>query len=151
MAHGKLDALLDRAAISDLIHLYATGVDQRDWPRYRRCFTDPFEVDLSSWNGAPARSMPADVWVEGVRAGLSGFDSTQHISANHLIELDGDEARCTSYMQASHCLDGDRAVLGGYYDSDLRRTAEGWKIRRSRLTITWSRATRISSPKRPGG
>jgi hypothetical protein len=81
--------------------------------------------------------MSADEWVAGVRAGLSGFDATQHINANQLIEIDGDQASCTSYVQASHALDGERVVLAGYYEMALARTPEGWRIRSSKLVITW--------------
>jgi 3-phenylpropionate/cinnamic acid dioxygenase small subunit len=137
MSRGKLDALLDRNSISEVLHRYAACVDARDWPRYRSCFTDPVEIDLESWNGAPASSMAVDDWLELVRTGLSGFDSTQHTSSNHLIEIDADRAQATSYLQATHHLDGNQAILGGYYETTLRRTDEGWKIARSRLQITW--------------
>jgi hypothetical protein len=137
MLHDKLANLVDRSAISDVIHRYATGVDGRDWEAFRAIFTDEVDIDLSSWNGAPGSRMSADAWVAGVRAGLSGFDSTQHISANHQITIDRDSAHCTSYVQASHSLGPERYVLGGYYESDLLRESSSWKISASRLTVTW--------------
>jgi hypothetical protein len=59
------------------------------------------------------------------------------MGANHLIRLDGDRARCTSDVQASHVLDGERCTLGGWYDTGLVRMADGWRIRSSRLEVTW--------------
>jgi len=41
---NQLQFLLDRAAISDVLIRYATGVDTRDWPLLRSCFTDEIET-----------------------------------------------------------------------------------------------------------
>ena len=148
---GELQRLIDRAAISDVVIAYATGVDTRNWELYRSIFTDPCTFDFSSWNGRPAVSMPADDWVTGVRGTLSGFDATQHISSNHVITFEraeaagDDRARCVSYMQAQHFL-ADQPVtcctLGGYYTNDLVHTDDGWKITRCQLTVTWSTGDR---------
>ncbi len=82
--------------------------------------------------------MTLDDWIESVRSGLSGFDATQHISANHLIEIEGDRAHATSDFQASHMLDGERVVLAGWYDTRLRREGGRWRIARSQLNATWT-------------
>lgn len=137
MAVASLDDWIEHRAIRDTVLRYACGVDRRDWALFASCFGNEVDVDLSSWNGQPAATLPTDAWVKGVRAGLSGFDATQHINANHLIERVGDRARCTSDVQASHVLGGERCTLGGWYESGLVRTAEGWKIRSSRLEVTW--------------
>lgn len=141
-----LRTLLDRQAISDTVIRYATGIDLRDWEAYRSCFTDEVEIDFTSFGGGEPGVMQADDWVAGVRAGLSGFAATQHISANHVIEIAGDEATCVSYMQAQHFLPNDRGdatlTLGGYYTNALVRTPDGWRIRRCRLTVTWTTGNR---------
>ena len=146
MDQAQLQALLDRMAISDIVVRYATGIDMRDWAAYRSCFTDDVEIDFTSWSGGEPSTMKADDWVALVRATLSGFAATQHISTNHVITIDGDRATCVSYMQAQHYLpnaQGDNAfTLGGYYSNRLVRTADGWKIRGCRLTVTWSTGNR---------
>ena len=133
----KPDDLLDHRAIVDVVLQYALGVDSRDWALYRACFADEVEVDLSSWNGQPSARMAAADWVAGVRAGLSGFDTTQHLNTNHRVELDGDRARCRSAIRASHHLEGECCVLGGHYDHGLIRTDAGWRIARNVLNVTW--------------
>ena len=137
-----LQTLLDRQAISDTVIRYATGIDMRDWEAYRSCFTDEVDIDFTSWGGGEPQTMRGDDWAAGVRAGLSGFSATQHISTNHVITLDGDEATCVSYMQAQHYLpnaEGDNTLtLGGYYTNNLVRTDDGWRIRRCQLTVTWT-------------
>lgn len=135
----QLQALMDRTAISDLLFRYAASIDQRDWQRFASCFTDDVVADYGELGapGTPGR----DALMRWVRGGISGFDATQHLSANHEITVDGDRARSSSYLQAVHYLAGagppDKLVLGGYYLKDYRRGAEGWQINRLSLVLTW--------------
>jgi len=43
--NAKLQLLLDRAEISDVQLRYATGLDSRDWPLFRSCFTNENEIE----------------------------------------------------------------------------------------------------------
>ena len=141
-----VEDLLDRAAISDVVHRYATGIDRRDWALFRSIFADEVALDFSSWNGAAPSRMAADAWTAGVTASLSGFDATQHVSSNHVITLDGDAATCVSYMMALHYLleDGQHQMqgIGGYYTNRLVRGPDGWKIQACTLTVTWEMGDR---------
>jgi 3-phenylpropionate/cinnamic acid dioxygenase small subunit len=145
----RLQDIIDRQAVTDVVVRYATGIDMRDWSLYRSCFADEVYIDFTSWSGGEPQRMTADRWVVSVRSGLAGFDATQHISTNHVITLHGDDAVCVSYVQAQHVLrdvldaDGDSTfTLGGYYQNDLVRTSDGWKIRRCRLTVMWTTGDR---------
>jgi SnoaL-like protein len=141
-----LETLITRAEISDVVLRYATGIDRRDWPLFRSCFADQVELDFTSWSGGEVRSSNADEWVAGVAAGLSGFDATQHISSNHVHEIDGDRATCVSYMIAHHHAveAGERLMhkIGGYYTNQLRKGADGWRIHACKLTVTWEMGDR---------
>ena len=86
MPNTTISEIEDRFAIRETLYGYARGADTRDWDLFRDCFLDEVEIDLSSWNGAPASVWTRDEWVANVRQGLSGFDATQHLTANHLIE-----------------------------------------------------------------
>jgi len=139
---NQLQILLDRAAISDVQLRYATGIDMRDWPLYRSCFTDEIDTDFSSAVGAPAQPMKADDWVEFARRTIDGMKATQHMITNHVITLHGDEADCVAYVQARHHLPnesgGSNQVMYGFYTNRFVRTPGGWKIRACKLTITWN-------------
>ena len=141
-----LRELKDRADIQDTILKYATGIDTRDWKLYRSIFADDVRMDFSSFSGAPASTMTADEWVAGVQRMLPGFDATQHVLTNFVIDLHGDEATATVYMKAEHFLAnalGDNShTLGGYYVHELRRGDEGWKIHATTLRVTWNRGNR---------
>ena len=148
MTDPRLQLLLDRAEISDVVRAYATGLDRRDWALYRSIFTDKIEMDFRSVGIRPG-TYPAEDWVRDAQRLFAGFSATQHTSTNHVHEVRGDGATCTSNMQAEHFVarepgdgleDGaDRWTIGGYYTNELVRTAEGWKLNGVTLTVTWTR------------
>lgn len=148
MARKRLtqDDLVDRVEIIDVLMNYAIGIDSRDWSRYRSIFADPVLLDFSSWSGNPPSSMSADDWVGGVRNTLSGFDGTQHMLTNPVVELDGDRATVTLYMNAHHYLkiDGEHNLqsIGGYYTHQMVRTDAGWLSEACKLTVTWEKGDR---------
>ena len=145
-ADARLQNALDERDVIRAILRYPTGVDMRDWSLYRQAFTDEVEVDFSSWNGGGPSKMTADQWVAGVRSTLAGFEATQHTLTNFVVDVDGDSARTVVYMQAQHYLPntkGDATLtLGGYYNHEMVRTATDWKIRKVRLTVTWTTGNR---------
>ena len=98
---NDLSALLDRAAISDVVHAYATGLDRREWELFRSIFTDTIEMDFRSV-GLRVGTYDAQEWVRDAARLFKGFKATQHTSTNHVHELRGDEATCISNMQAEH-------------------------------------------------
>jgi len=147
MSEASVRLLLDRAAISDTVYAYATGLDRRDWALYRSIFTDRIEMDFES-TGIRAGVYDADRWVRDARRLFAGFSATQHTSSNHVHEVRGDAATCVSNMQAEHFVertpdDGlavgeDRWTIGGYYRNELVRTPEGWKLCKVALNVTWA-------------
>ncbi len=161
MDEHELERLVDRQAIVDVVVQYATGVDRRDWELYARCFTDPCEFDFSGWRGQPAVKMAPHEWAAKVRATNGNFDTTQHLSTNHVVTFETDDrARCVSNMHAQHWFSAERLVelgqpgrpegtpdppggprwctLGGFYTNTVVRTADGWRISRCQLDVTWT-------------
>jgi hypothetical protein len=142
MDDSRLHRLLDRQDVIDSILRYASGIDMRNWALYRECFTDELEVDFTSWGGGTPLTVSADQWVANVRSTLSGFEGTQHTLTNFVVDVDGDNAHAVVYMSAQHFLPNDKGdstlLIGGYYTHDLVRTPTDWKIRKARLTVTWT-------------
>ncbi|HEV8713982.1 MAG TPA: nuclear transport factor 2 family protein [Candidatus Binatia bacterium] len=144
----KLQLLLDRMEITELVQCYATGVDSRDWKLFRSIFTDEIEVWLGSASVGQAalRKVNADKFTERASRIIGRFAVTQHLLSNHRIEVKDDEATCVVYMQARHFPrqeEASQAVwdIGGYYTHHLARTAAGWKIAKYTLTVTWTENT----------
>lgn len=122
----------DRQDIADLLTRYATGIDSRDWPLFRTVFTDDCELDygvVGVWKG---RDAVAD-FMEQAHA-MAGH--TLHRLSNLAISVDGDAAVARSYIDglimAADNQSGVNAI--GYYDDEIVRTPDGWRIARRRFT-----------------
>jgi hypothetical protein len=67
-----------------------------------------------------------------VAGSLGRYTGTHHLSTNHAIILDSDEATTRSYLLAAHVLtesDPARHADGaGWYRCRLRRTPDGWRF-----------------------
>ncbi|MFZ1176355.1 MAG: nuclear transport factor 2 family protein [Mycobacterium sp.] len=131
----------DRQDISELLVRYATGIDRRDWPLFRTVFTDDCELDygeIGAWNGVGAVTN----FMEQAHA-MAGH--TLHRLTNQAITVDGDKAAARTYVDALIMAGDNRAggtgVNGiGFYDDEIVRTPDGWRIARRRFT-----AVRVST------
>jgi 3-phenylpropionate/cinnamic acid dioxygenase small subunit len=132
----------DRQDISDVLIRYATGIDRRDWPLFRTVFTADCELDygeIGTWHGVDA----VTAFMEQSHA-MAGH--TIHRMSNQVIGVDGDRAEARSYVDglilAPDNNSGVNAV--GFYDDDLVRTADGWRVARRRFTPV--RVTPVGAP-----
>ena len=135
---------LDRAdfdAITRLRYEYAFGIDARNYALLRSIFVDQVTMDFSSYNGRPGATMAADDWVAGCAALFDGLDATQHSMTNPLVDVAVGRRAATQRMamQAAHFLDGTEFTIGGWYQDELVRTADGWRIAQVTLNVTWRR------------
>jgi hypothetical protein len=145
---ARIRRLEDRVVISERVVTYGVAVDRRDWDMFAGCFTDPVYADYSE-NGLPAADFDRHHLVDIVRSAVSGYQATQHLSSNHLIEFDSDDpnrAVCRSSMYAQHhgrdSAGDELLVLRGSYRNHLVRVADGWKIERLVQHIAWREVTR---------
>lgn len=141
-----LQDLKDRSDIADAVKKFATSVDTLDFDLYRSIFADEVDMDVSSFSGLPAEKVSMDEWVEQIRGFLPGFDSTQHVLSNFVIDVSGEDASCVVYMKAEHFVantQGDNShAIGGFYTFGLNRSSGDWKIVAMTLNVTWSRGNR---------
>ena len=122
----------DRQDISDLLIRYATGIDRRDWPLFRTVFTDDCELDygvVGTWKGLDAVAE----FMEQVHA-MAGH--TLHRLSNEVIAVDGDSAQARTYIDGLIMMADNASGVNaiGFYDDDIVRTADGWRIARRRYT-----------------
>ena len=135
-------AVADRIAVQDVMLNYAKGVDERDLDLYRRCFAD--DVEVVGFGDSTVQG--GDAWRDYVETALERFGPTQHMLGPVLADINGDDAHCRTDVQAFHVMkdpEGATLTLWATYVTDMRRTAEGWKICRHQLV---SRTTRIAPP-----
>lgn len=133
------DPYRDRADITDTLVRYATGIDRRDWVAFRSCFTDDCVLDygqIGTFDGVDA----VTAFMEQSHA-MAGH--TMHRLSNIVIDLDGDRAVARTYVDglilAADNTSGVNAV--GFYDDELVRTEQGWRI--ARRTFTTVRITAV--------
>jgi uncharacterized protein (TIGR02246 family) len=132
----------DRQEIFDLLLRYATGIDRRDWPLFRTVFTDDCQLDygeIGTWNGVDAVTR----FMEQVHA-MAGH--TMHRLSNQAITVDGDAAAARTYtdglIMGADNKSGVNAI--GFYDDEIVRTDDGWRIARRRYTQV--RLTTVGEP-----
>lgn len=127
------DERADKQDIAEVLVRYATGIDTRDWPLFRTCFTDDVlaEYDgIATWNGA-------EEITNSMASSHADMGRTMHQLANLAITIDGDEATARSYVDAVLMADDGQSGLNprGVYEDRLVRTPDGWRVRHRRYTM----------------
>ena len=134
---AKVELLLDRAAISDLLVEFARTLDERDWDANTALYVPEGSFEVVGGFRLEGHDQLART---GSPQGLAQYDGTWHLSANHAIRVDGDTATTRSYLLGVHLLGGDpfrHADGAGWYDCTLRRTGDGWRFVTVAITEVW--------------
>ena len=136
----QLQWLFDRARITDVVNRFAMALDMRDWVLHRTCFAETVTFDYPASGGH--RVLRADDLAKTSPPFFLWFDATQHIAANHIIDIEGDEAVCVSTLHAQHFrADANGGPLQkqiGLYRNRLLRDGDDWKIFHSAQFVRWS-------------
>ncbi|GGN52050.1 polyketide cyclase [Novosphingobium indicum] len=138
-AHGNLIRQMpvsaeDEREICGVLLRYATGIDTRDWPLFRSCFSPDLEADygtFGTWHG------PREI-VEYMEGAHRHLGATMHRITNIVIESRNGEVIAHSYVDAiltEATQGGHTHRAAGFYDDTLIRTSDGWKISRRRFTM----------------
>ena len=121
--------LIDRAAITEVLHTYARLVDERDFTAAAGVFTDDCVAEYGVRETEILHSSAAVAdWL--TRQLLDGAATSHHISNVQISFPDADHAETTSYLYAWHQSPGtavDPVILARYVDS-FKRTPVGWRI-----------------------
>jgi len=125
----------DREQITDVLIRYATGIDTKDWPLFRTCFTDDVRADYGDvgvWNDVESLT-------EYMRTTHEAMPNTLHMMSNIAIDLNGDAASVVSYVHVVLVLTQDplnSVDAVGHYVDELVRTGDGWRIRERTFSLT---------------
>lgn len=123
----------DEQDIAEVLVRYATGIDRRDWSAFRACFTDDVLAEyegIATWEGV-------DAITEAMTTSHADMGHTMHRISNIAIDLDGDIATARCYVDAVLMAADGQSGLNprGFYDDDLVRTPDGWRIAHRRYTM----------------
>jgi SnoaL-like domain len=131
----------DRAEIIEIINLYALAIDAQRWDLFDRIFTPDCAVDY----GSAARWQGLEVFKQDFAAFHAPFDATQHMMANHQVRIEGDRAWALTYGSwrlVRHAA-ADLGTGGplwdgtGWYDDELVRSPQGWRIANRMCKVVW--------------
>jgi hypothetical protein len=139
----KVQWLVDRAQISELLYSFARSLDTKDVGSYVNNYAEGGVLELpdatSSTGGVIA--IPRDQLTEFAQKNIidAYTGGTHHISTNHQITVSGDTAVSRSYLQVVHVrkTPSDHWDAGGWYDCKYVRTPEGWKFTLVKLSVVW--------------
>lgn len=133
----QVQALLDREAIRDRLHLYCRGIDRADEEALRAAY----------WPDAVDRHGPCDGPVEGfiaaVRKVWAAGARNIHVLSNILITFHGPDAAavesCFTALQRGPGLDGRVAqwLLAGRYCDRFEKRGDEWRIAARTVVYDW--------------
>ncbi|CAN5667528.1 hypothetical protein BH09ACT7_BH09ACT7_30890 [soil metagenome] len=127
----------DVVAITQLVNLYGVAVDSQRWDLFDRIFTADVDADFS--DGAHWTDLAQ--FTSDFAEFHDPFDTTQHTMSTHVVEVAGDRAHsfCNgSWRLVRKAVDGNPLWDGtGWYDDELVRTEQGWRISHRICRITW--------------
>ena len=90
---------------------------------------------------------------------FSRFRATQHVTSDHIIDIEGDTARLRANMIAMHLWSEEESdprslqthfVAGGVFEAVAVSTADGWRFNELKSRITWRTGAGMSAVARIG-
>lgn len=141
MPTDPLALVVNRLAISDLVHAYAQGVDRRDPESVGRLFTEDgtFVAYATPGDEEPTSRSHGRAEITKAIAMARYYKATTHTIGNHLATIDGDEATGETRCVAYHVLgeEGSQTLLVWHirYLDAYRRTTEGWRFHERVLRV----------------
>lgn len=131
----ELLALLDREKIRDCITRLARGEDRRDADVLKACYWEDSGFDYGMYQG----QFPD--YLAWVVPGAEAITNTQHIIAQCLVELNGDEASAETHVVSYHRVEmgeGERdTVIGGRYLDRMEKRGKEWRIKHRTMLYDW--------------
>lgn len=124
-----LAEISDRLEIQQLLVDYSTAIDRRRFDDLDRVFTPDAYIDYRAMGGIDGGYPEVKVWLAQV---LPNFPAYFHMLGNIDIVLAGDTATSRAICFNPMKLDDKGQVLfcGLWYEDELVRTPDGWRISR---------------------
>lgn len=141
---GREDAiaeLIDRSRITDLIYRLGAALDEK-----RAADLPSIFVQDIQFNFADHAVSGIDAVIEQAGRISGEFHAIQHLFANILIDLEGDEAKVRANLIGTHVFAHDDTGrhwdVGFVFRFRVVRRVEGWRIAEAAIQPIWSNGTR---------
>lgn len=132
----------DRLDVIELIHRYAAVVDLKRYDELPAVFADDAVCDYGSMrvylgdDCMPSGLADIERWMRR----YTGSRPSMHFMHNHVVELQGDAATMRNYMHNTN------SSIAGVYETEARRTPDGWRLTRLRLDERFIDTDRVAPP-----
>lgn len=140
----RLQALIDRQEILDVLHQYAHGADRADEPRMADVYHPEAWDNHGSYNGN-GREFAKQVCGRGP----TERETMSHLLGQSQIKIDGDTAGTETYFNATiqRRVDDVRYIdmMGGRYVDKLERRDGQWRITDRVCTCEWSMTLKVEN------
>lgn len=147
-----LGLLADRLAIRQLVDDYARAVDQPDGERAAALFVPDGVLRIfERGTPEPVRERVGRSDIATAMNGLTRYDTTMHVVANHYADIDGDTATGETYCLAHHVRDVEGQgpmdyVMAIRYLDAYRRSDEGWRLATRELQVEFTEDRPVTGP-----
>jgi hypothetical protein len=141
----RLEELLDREEIHDVIKRLARGTDRLDAEMMASCYHPDGFDDHNSFRGSGTE------FAAWVLEALAGFASTMHFIASPAIRIAGDKAQVDTYCVAHHVSKPDEnqqqsdIVLGLRYVDRFERRGGTWLIAKRVCAFDWTYTLQVDA------
>jgi ketosteroid isomerase-like protein len=139
----SVEQLADVAALRRVVDEYALAVDGRDAEAFADLFTEDATLAIYE-HGAdePALTYDGRERLLGVTDLLRTFSTTMHVMANHVCDVDGDQATGRVYALCHHLTEADDGAQDTLmllqYRDRYRRVDGAWRIARRDVLRQWT-------------
>jgi len=139
----RLQALIDRQDILDVLHQYVHGCDRGDGPRIAEVYLP------GAWDNHGLFQGTGQDLAKFVCDSHDQYDTMSHLLGQSTIRIDGDKAGAETYFNATIArMEGDVRYLdmmGGRYVDKFERRDGQWRILDRVCTCEWSMTLRVEN------
>jgi hypothetical protein len=136
--NSRLEAMMSKMEIQEIMMRYARGVDRADEEMLKSCY----HADAIEEHG-PAYQGPAFAYIEGAVGRIRKMGAMAHYVCNIHIELDDDLAYVEAYVLTYVRFEKDGepfdTLTGGRVCDRFERRDGDWKIAHRKITFDWNR------------
>ena len=135
---SKLEAMMSKFEIQEVLMRYGRGVDRADEEMLKSCYhLDAIEEHSSAYQG------PAHAYIEGAVGRIREMGTMAHYICNVHIELEGDiayvEAYVLTFLRISRDGEDFDTLTGGRVADRFERRDDEWKIAHRKIVLDWNR------------
>ena len=123
--------LADLEAIRDLARRYAHYV----WQNELEALADLFAENGSMDPGTRPPIVGRAALLAGFREMLTAGSTFLPFIQQHVVDLDGDDAIGTCYIDLRAQVNGESMIGAGWYDDRYVRTPAGWRFQTRKITL----------------